>query len=145
MSICVLTSIRIPLVLVLGMVELHTIVIWLSHPNDFSFIFSSLSFNGQLIKIRWTQSLPAMSISGCTQLPGFCFGLSSNNASDSDCLPPRLYFGCLFLLCEQDIGCAQIPRAFRCPRHSYLISMKNVQCSKCHFNYKLASTGLESK
>lgn len=89
--------------------------------------------------------LLAMSVSQGTQLPGFHHGLAPTNACDSDSLPPKLVFSCLFLSCNQDIVCVQIPKAFLCPRHSNVISMKNIQRSKCHFNYKLAPTGLESK
>lgn len=89
--------------------------------------------------------LLAMNMSWGTQFLRFCLGLPSKNACDSDSLPLILVFSCLFLLCDQDTGCVQIPKAFLCPRHSNLISMKNIQRSKCHFNYKLVPTGLESK
>lgn len=89
--------------------------------------------------------LLAMNVSQGTQLPGVYLGLAPTNDCDSGGLPPRLVFSCLFLSCDQDIGCAQIPGACLCPRHSDLISMKNIQCSKYHFNYKLAPSGLESK
>lgn len=144
-AICMVSSVRISHILVLDVFELHTIVVWFSHLNNLLFIFPVLSLLMVTDENIINTELPPMTVSQGTQLPGFCLGLPSKNACDSDSLLPRLAFSCLFLSCDQDIGCARIPRTFLCPRHSDLISMQNIQHSKCHFNYKLAPTGLESK